>query len=218
MPAFDPDVSRNLLALQRQIDRIGTAPMGPVSVGAGEGSIRFHGADGDVFFADAAGAQVRHRGALVALTDLTEGHTASLEAHQVTLDAHSTRLTGYGESITSLGGRVTSAENSISAHGTRLTSYGNSITSLGGRASSLESRASTLESQMSGKASVSYADAIDSRARAAQSRADSAYSLAASRASSGDVSAAVATAKQYTDSRITALITALRNQGIVIAM
>ena len=84
------------------------------------------------------------------------------------------------------------------------------------RASTAIANAATAQSRAD--AAYSRAGSALSDAATAKARADAAYSLAAGRASDGDVSAALATANSYTDSRINALVTALRNQGIPVAV
>lgn len=216
MATFPPNLDEVLRSLQRQIDEIVMARPGPMSFGPGDGHLRFYTPDGDTFMVAATGAQLRYRGSLRDLTGLTESFATSIEDHTKTLGDHIRRLNG-------IDGRLDGHDSTLSSHGTRL---GSAESRLSGHDSAISAHNTRINNaQNAANAAQSRADSAYSRASTAitnaataQSRADAAHSLASSRASSGDVSAAVTTAKQYTDSRINALVTALRNQGIPIAL
>lgn len=202
MPHYPQSVPDNIAYLQAQINRQGTAPLGPVSVGPGEGHIRLYTETGDTGRLDPSGISIHYRGSLRGLTPLTEsfansieGHTRLLETHDDRLDGHDGRLDGHegrldghDSTLASHGSRLGSAESrldghdsAISSHNTRINNAQSAANTANSRAGSLESRASTLESNISSH--NTRINNAQSAANTAQSRADAAYSLAASKAS-----------------------------------
>ena len=200
----EPTVPGNIRQHQRDLDRLGSAPPGPMSWGPNDGHIRFYGADGKVLFqANSGGASVVSRGSLTSMTGLFDGirdkndaqdgvlsdHRAWLVGHGERLDGHDAdvkridgvntaqngRLNDHHEWIGSLGKRMTSAEAVNDAQNGRLNTHQGWIGSLGDRMGDAES---TLSSH-------------NGRINTAQSRADSAYS----RAGTGISNAATAQAR-----------------------
>ena len=81
MPHFPQSVGDNIQYLQQQIHRQGTAPLGPVSVGPGEGHIRLYTDTGDTGRLDPSGIAIKYRGSLRGLTPLTEDFADLMESH-----------------------------------------------------------------------------------------------------------------------------------------
>src|SRR5690606_39378569 len=95
MPHYPQSVPDNIAYLQAQINRQGTAPLGPVSVGPGEGHIRLYTDTGDTGRLDPSGISIHYRGSLRGLTPLTERFVSSLESHTSELETHPGWLVGY---------------------------------------------------------------------------------------------------------------------------
>ena len=190
MPHFPQSVGDNIQYLQQQIHRQGTASLGPVSVGPGEGHIRLYADTGDTGRLDPSGISIKYRGSLRGLTPLTEDFADLMESHTRTLAEHigrlngiDGRLDGHDSTLASHGNRLGSAESrldrhdsAISSHNTRINNAQSAANTANSRAGSLEGRASTLESNIS--AHNKRINNAQSAANAAQSRADSAYSRA----------------------------------------
>ena len=88
-----PSVAENIRYLQRQINQQGTGRFGPMSIGPGEGHLRFYAADGRVLFeADSSGASVESRGSLAGLTPLLDSILDKDDDQDGTLGQHSSRL------------------------------------------------------------------------------------------------------------------------------
>ena len=171
MPTYRQSVGDNISYLQQQIHRQGTAPFGPVSVGPGEGHIRFVDASGNTLFtADSSGAQVRFRGGLQGLTDRLENDATAIEGHTKMLGEHIRRLN-------TVDGRLDGHDSTLASHGDRL--------------GSAESRLSGHDSAIS--AHNTRINNAQNAANAAQSRADAAYSLAATKAAQSSVDQAIST-------------------------
>lgn len=213
MPGFTPSVHGNTAAHQRQIRKQGTAPLGPVSVGPGEGSLRFYLPSGDTFEAVPEGARVKFQGAMTGLNPL-------LEQHQTTIDSHANRLsdhdTAIGERPTKayvdgqLAGKASSAwvtqlrDDLIAADAglsTRITAVQGLADNAHSDAATAQARADSAHVLLAGKAASDWvadirdglmgADAsLGTRVTAAQSRADSAWNLANGRATTAAVNAA----------------------------
>lgn len=199
MPGFTPTVHGNITAHQRQIRKQGSAPLGPVSVGPGEGSLRFYLPSGDTFGVAAEGARVKFQGAMTGLNPL-------LEQHQTTIDSHATRLsdhdTAIGERPTKayvdgqLEGKASSAwvaqlRDDLTAAdaglGTRITAVHGLADNAHSDAATAQARADSAHVLLAGKAASDWvadirdglmgADAtLGTRVTAAQSRADTAHS------------------------------------------
>lgn len=259
-----PSVSENTRYLQRQINQQGTGRFGPMSIGPGEGRLRFYGVDGRVLFeADSSGASVDSRGSLTGLSPLLDSLRQKNDDQDGTLGQHSSRLdtlhsransqdslnaTQNGQisqlrvdltnesaridnratvgQLDATNSRVTNVEARNSAQDTRLTNVESKnsaqdtrLTNVEARNTAQDGRIDTLHSRANSQDSLNATQngqisQLQKDVQTARDRADAAYSLASGGASSGDVAAAVATAKQYTDSRINALATALRNAGV----
>ena len=204
MPHYPQSVPDNIAYLQAQINRQGTAPLGPVSVGPGEGHIRLYTETGDTGRLDPSGISIHYRGSLRGLTPLTEDFADLMESHTRTLEEHigrlngidgrldghdstlashgsrlgsaESRLSGHDSTLSSHGSRLDGHDSSISSHNTRINNAQSAANTANSRASSLESRASTLESNIS--AHNTRINNAQSAANAARTRADNAYSLA----------------------------------------
>lgn len=88
-----PSVAENIRYLQRQINQQGTGRVGPMSIGPGEGRLRFYGVDGRVLFeVDSSGASVDSRGSLTGLSPLLDSIRQKNDDHDGTLGQHSSRL------------------------------------------------------------------------------------------------------------------------------
>ena len=144
------------------------------------------------------GVSITHRGSLRFLPDLF----TDLEDED---DSLSDRISGLGDRMVSAEGRLNGHDSTLASHNTRI---GNAQS----RADSAHSNAATAQARAD--SAWTRAGTGIANAATAQARADAAYSLAAGGATGGDVSDALAAAKQYTDSRIAALAQALRNAGI----
>ena len=126
MPSFDPTVSENIRALQRQLNRLATSPVGPTSIGPGEGPFRFYTDTGDTAMLGPDGVRVAFRGALTGVSPL-------LEQHQTTIEAQ--------------GARLGTAEGSIAGHGTRLTAAETNILAQAGQINTSITRLNGVESK-----------------------------------------------------------------------
>ena len=113
-----PSVSENTRYLQRQINQQGTGRFGPMSIGPGEGHLRFYGVDGRVLFAvDSSGASVDSRGSLTGLSPLLDSlrqknddQDGTLGEHSSTLGQHSSTLERHSSRIDTLHSRQNSAD------------------------------------------------------------------------------------------------------------
>lgn len=157
-----------------------------------------------------------HRGRLDGIDEVNTNQNNQLSNHRqwiidarAVADAATTKNNNQDNVLSDHRGWIINAAESAADAKTEARAAQSTANSAGSAAATAQSRADSAYS----RAGTGISDAA-----AAKARADAAYSLAAGRASDGDVSAAVATAKQYTDSRINALVTALRNQGIPIAL
>ena len=81
------DVRRTLLHLQRQIDRLSSRPIGPVSIGPGQGSIRMVNSAGvSIFSLTPEAAMITQGGQLVNLADTLAAKAAVTYVDQVKSD------------------------------------------------------------------------------------------------------------------------------------
>lgn len=84
--AFE-DVRRTLLHLQRQIDRLSSRPIGPVSIGPGQGSIRMVNSAGvSIFSLTPEATMILQGGSLVNLADTLAAKAAVTYVDQVRSD------------------------------------------------------------------------------------------------------------------------------------
>lgn len=169
MASFDPSVPENIRHLQRQINRNAVAPLGPVSIGPGEGHIRFFTGTGDTFQVGPSGAQVKFRGSLTGLTPHLEANATKNEAQDGRLDGHDSALASHGTRLGNAEGRLDGHDSTLSSHSTR-------INTAQGRADSAHANAATAQSRAD--SAYTRAGTGISNAATAQSRADSAYSRA----------------------------------------
>lgn len=194
MATFEKEIRDNFESLQRQLNRLSLAPLGPVSLGPGD-----HIRSGELFRFDASGAYSSHRGALWNLSDLTGSFATSIEAHTNLLATHGGRLDGHDSTLSSHGTRIGTAEGrlnghdgDISAHNTRINNAQAAANTAQSRADSAYTRAGTgisnaATAQSRADSAYTRAGTGISNAATAQSRADAAYSLASGGASSGSV-------------------------------
>ena len=113
-----PSLPENIRYLQRQINQQGTGRFGPMSIGPGDGHLRFYAADGRVLFeADSSGARVESRGSLAGLTplldsirDKDDAQDGTLGEHSSTLGEHSSTLGRHSSRIDTLHSRQNSAD------------------------------------------------------------------------------------------------------------
>lgn len=174
---WTPTVSGNTRKQQGDIERMGSAPPGPMAIGPGDGHMRLHDGTNDTGYLDFEGLKLRYRGSLRGLTELTESFADSIEAHTVRLGEHGGRLDGHDSTLGQHGTRLDGHDGDISAHNTRIN---NAQSAANGAHTRLDGVDSTLSSH-------------NSRINTAQARADSAYSRA------GDALSAAATAQSRAD-------------------
>lgn len=134
MPVFPPTLEESLRSFQRQIDEINAARLGPVSVGPGEGEMRFFDGAGDQFQILPSGAWTRFRGGMQSVTarfendaDAIEGHTATLGEHDGRITVNKNRNDAQDSILDSHGSRLGSAEGRLSGHDSTLSSHGSRI-------------------------------------------------------------------------------------------
>lgn len=202
----EPTVPGNIRQHQRDLDRLGSAPPGPMSWGPNDGHIRFYGADGKVLFqANSGGASVVSRGSLSGLTGLIDnirdkndnqdgvladhrawlvGHGERLDGHDADVkridgvnDAQNGRLNDHHGWIGSLGTRMTSVEGVNDAQNGRLNDHHGWIGSLGDRMGAVEGVNNAQNGRLNDHAD--WIAGARSAAQAAQARADNAHADAA---------------------------------------
>lgn len=201
MTGREPTVPGNLRDLQRQIHRLATAPLGPVSITGDQGHIRAYTGTGDTFVIQPSGASFAFQGSLTGLSP-------HLEANAAKNTEQDGRLTGAE-------GRLTTAEGRLDGHDTTLASHDTRITTAQARAdkgvSDAAAAQSTANSAVSAAAAAqSTANSAVSAAAAAQSRADSAYA----RAGTGIADAAAAQSRA--DQAMSAATTASQSAAKII--
>lgn len=197
----DPTVSGNLLKIARDVRKLGSAPLGPVSVGPGQGSIRFFDASGDQFQILPSGAWVRFRGGMQSVAARFENDASAIEGHTATLGEHDGRIAvnknrndAQDGVLDGHGNRLGAAEGRLDGHDGTLASHNTRISTAQGRADSAWTRAGTgisdaATAQSRADSAYTRAGTGISNAATAQSRADAAYSLASGGASSGEMTA-----------------------------
>lgn len=208
MPTYQQTIADNLRYLQRQIDRINTAQMGPVTIAAGDGSMKMLGTDGgEVFSFNEDGMFFLHRGSRRNMSVFSDNVVSWLERHDGTLDSHdsristaqseadraNTRLDGVGitlgkhdERIANAGAMAGAAQADADRANNRLDGVGITL----GKHDDRIANAGAMAGAAQDRADSAYARAGTgiSNAATAKDRADSAYALAASKASSSTVS------------------------------
>src|SRR5699024_5933964 len=111
----EPTVPGNIRQHQRDLDRLGSAPPGPMSWGPKDGHIRFYAADGKVLFqANSRGASVVSRGSLSPLTELLDNIRDLDDAQNRTLSDHREWLIGHNDQLTAHRGRLDGHDADIS--------------------------------------------------------------------------------------------------------
>lgn len=188
----DPTVSGNLLKIARDVRKLGSAPLGPVSVGPGQGSIRFFDAVGDQFQILPSGAWVRFRGGMQSVTARFENDAAAIEGHTATLGEHDGRIAvnknrndAQDGILTSHGTRLGSAESRLTGHDGDIAAHNTRISTAQSRADSAHANAGTAQSRAD--SAWTRAGTGISNAATAQSRADAAYALAGGAATPGQI-------------------------------
>ena len=182
MISYDPTVAGNLRQHTREIRKLATAPMGPVALTPGMGHIRLNDGANDTGFLDFNGVQVRYRGGLRGLTELTESFANSIEAHTNLLSEHTGRLNGHDTTLGQHGSRLDGHDSTLSSHNTR-------ITNAQSRADAAHSNAATAQSRAD--SAWTRAGTALANAATAQSRADNAHTRidGLNYASPGDIAA-----------------------------
>lgn len=203
MISHDPTVSGNLRKQQREIRKLGSAPLGPVSVGPGQGSVRFFDASGDQFQIFPSGAWVRFRGGMQSVAARFENDASAIEGHTATLGEHDGRITvnknrndAQDGVLTSHGTRLGSAESRLTGHDGDISAHNTRINNAQSTANTANSAAGTAQSRAD--SAYTRAGTGISNAATAQSRADSAYTRAGnaqSAAESAGTAAATAAAR-----------------------
>lgn len=188
----DPTVSGNLLKIARDVRKLGSAPLGPVSVGPGQGSIRFFDAVGDQFQILPSGAWVRFRGGMQSVAARFENDAAAIEGHTQTLGEHDGRITvnknrndAQDGILTSHGTRLGSAESRLTGHDGDISAHNTRINNAQSTANTANSAAGTAQSRAD--SAYTRAGTGISNAATAQERADDAYALAAGAVTPGEL-------------------------------
>lgn len=151
-----PSVAENIRYLQRQINQQGTGRFGPMSIGPGDGRLRFYATDGRVLFeADSTGASVESRGSLTAMTPLLDSIRAKDDDQDDALGQHGSRLGSAEGRIDTLHSRQNSAD--------QLNAEQN------GKLSQLRVDLKTQTTRIDNRATTSRVDGIDSRVGSAES-------------------------------------------------
>lgn len=205
MISNDPTVSGNLKHLQRQITKLATAPMGPVSIGPGEGHIRMYTGTGDTFELLPEGARVKFRGAMTGLSPLMEQHRTTLEAHTGRLDGHDGTIASHGTRLDTLHSRANGQDSLNATQNGEIGQLRADLTyqtarvdnrATTGQLDATNGRVDTLHSRANGVDSLNATQngqiaQLGVDVSTAQSRADSAYT----RAGTGISDAATAQAR-----------------------
>ena len=213
MVSYEPTVAGNIRKHERDIRKLGTAPLGPVSLGPGD-HIRPEGSA--AFRFDQSGAYSSHRGVLWNLSDLTDDFATSIEEQAATIASNTSNILGIYNSVTGHSARIAAAEGRLSGHDSTLSSHDTRIskaqsdvvgvhasvgalnTRMGAAEGSLDSHDARISKAQSDVVGV-YNTVVEhdgrittarSAAATAQSRADAAYSLANGRATKAEVAAA----------------------------
>lgn len=164
---YPSTVSSNQTSLQNQIRRSATAPLGPVSVGPGEGHMRYYTSTGDTFLAEPSGASVKFRGALTGLTPHLESNATKNEQQDGRLTGHDNDVTRIDAKNTAQDGRLNGHDSTLSSHDTRIS---NEVAARESADLTLHGRVNTEATQRKDADSR-----LSSRISTAQSRADSAH-------------------------------------------
>lgn len=197
MATYQQTIADNLMYLQRQIDRINTAQMGPVTIAAGDGSMKMLGTNGsEVFSFNEEGMFFLHRGSRRNMSVFSDNVVSWLERHDTTLSEHNSRISTAQSEAERAHSRLEVVGDVLDSHNTRIANAGAMAGAAQRTADNAQSRLDTvgnvLDSHNTRIANAgAMAGAAQRSADAAQSRADSAYS----RASTGISNAATAQAR-----------------------
>lgn len=157
MPKYPSSVGGNSQYLQQQILRAGTARMGPVSIEPGDGHIRLNDGTNDTGFLDFNGVQLRYRGGLRGLTELTESFATSLESHTAQIGQNRGRIDGHDADVVRIDAKNTAQDQSLALKA--WTSY---VDQQDGAASTrmdgIDGRNDAQDDTLSKKAWTSYVD------------------------------------------------------------
>jgi chromosome segregation ATPase len=231
---YEQSLADNIAHLQRQINRINTAQMGPVTIAAGDGSMKMLGTDGgEVFSFDESGMYFLHRGSRRNMSVFSDNIVTWLERHDTTLSEHNTRINTAQSDVNRAHSRLDGVGTVLESHNTRIANAGrmaldaqatadNAQKRLDGVGTVLENHntrianAGAMASAAQSRADSAYARAGTgiSDAASARSRADAAYSLAQGRATQTQIDN-IRDAMSTMSSRITALgarVTAIENK------
>ena len=191
MVSYEPTVAGNIRKHERDIRKLGTAPLGPVSLGPGD-HIRPEGSA--AFRFDQSGAYLSHRGVLSNLSDLTDDFASSIEDQAATIASNTSNILGVYNTVTGHGTRLSAAESTIASHSGSLAGMHATLGLHGGRLGTAESRLAGHDATLSshdGRISKAQSDVVGvyntvgehdgrittarSAAATAQSRADAAH-------------------------------------------
>lgn len=184
MPTYQQTITDNIRHLQRQIDRINTAQMGPVTIAAGDGSMKMLGTDGgEVFSFNENGMYFLHRGSRRNMSVFSDNIVTWLEKHDTTLSEHNTRISTAQKDADRAHSRLDGVGTVLENHNTRIANAGRMALDAQATADNAQSRldgvGKVLDSHNTRIANAGAAAAAAQRsADSAQSRADSAYSRA----------------------------------------
>ncbi|MGY5764993.1 hypothetical protein ACXET9_07330 [Brachybacterium sp. DNPG3] len=176
MTGRKPTVPGNLRDLQRQINRLATAPLGPVSVTGDEGSLRFYTGSGDTFYVDPDGAAFAFQGTLTSLTPHLEANAAKNSQQDGRLSGHDADVTRIDAKDTAQDGRLNGHDTTLGQHNTRITtaqSTADGAVSVNNTQNTTLGQHNTRITTAQNRADKGVADAAT-----AQTRADDAYTLA----------------------------------------
>ena len=217
MTGRPPTLSGNILSLQRQINRGAVTPLGPVSVGPGEGQMRWYTPTGTTWQVTPSGASLPHRGTLTGLAPLLSGLHDTSDDHETRMGDAEDRLDGHDADVSRIDGvnatqdgRLTSAEGRLAGHDTTLGQHDTRITAAQGAADDAQDAADGAQST---------ADTARAEAGAAQDTADDALATANAAATGSEVDALRTRVAQLESnvatlsSRLTQVITCLLDAG-----
>lgn len=222
MPTYPSSVGGNSRYLQQQILRAGTARMGPVSIEPGDGHIRLNDGTNDTGFLDFNGVQLRYRGGLRGLTELTESFATSLESHTAQIGQNRGRIDGHDADVVRIDAKNTAQDQSLAlkawtsyvdqqdgAASTRMDGIDGTLANkawtsyVDSQNSGQNTRMGNIESSLATKASITYVGtkASTSSVNAKNSTQDSAISAAQARADAAHSLAASKANVSYVDTK-----------------
>ena len=167
MVSYDPTVAGNIRKHERDIRKLGTAPLGPVSLGPGD---HIRPEDSDAFRFDQSGAYSSHRGVLWNLSDLTGSFANSIEAHTNLLSEHDGRLDGHDSRLGAAEGRLDGHDSTLSSHNTRISNAQSRADAAHSNAATAQARADSAWTRAG--TGIANADTAQARADSAHTRID----------------------------------------------